>query len=87
MAQPRFFMREGLSREAVATTIALPDATGDFGLWKRNQYDESADFVVSHFDPNAPSSQDGQAGTWKVCEGGTRYLNRRPVLGSGQLRC
>lgn len=66
----------------------LPDASGEFGLWKRSQlYDESADFVVSRYDPNAPSPTDGKAGVWKVCDGGARYPNQGANMGLGQLGC
>jgi hypothetical protein len=43
--------------------------------------------VLSRFDPTATSPTDGKAGTWNVCDGGTRYLNRDPTMGSGQLGC
>ncbi len=72
----------------LAAKSALPDAFGDFGLWKRSQlYSETADFVVSRFDPKATSPEDGEAGSWNLCDGGARYLSREANMGSGQLGC
>ena len=68
--------------------MKLPDALGEFGLWKRTQlYSEPGDFVLSRYDPNAVSPTDGQQGTWKPCNGGARYLYRGAAMGSGQIGC
>jgi hypothetical protein len=67
---------------------SLPDAAGEFGLWRGAQlYNVTADYVIARWDPSKTNAGDGKAGDFIPCDNGTRYPFDNPQMGAGQLGC